>query len=156
MDDLLTDRIDWRVRYLRKQLMEIVKQRKLLVGKHRKRGIITHCCDRLCSILCHWKNCCLKLLVGITKCFLQTASLLVGKLRHTLIWNWNIGQICQIAVEPFTIWLCICILIFQLIIRDQLSCLRIARSILPGRKRSFITTCSGSISKTPTSEERIR
>ena len=105
--------------------MEIVKQRKLLVGKHRKRGIITHCCDRLCSILCHWKNCCLKLLVGITKCFLQTASLLVGKLRHTLIWNWNIGQICQIAVEPFTIWLCICILIFQLIIRDQLSCLRI-------------------------------
>ena len=65
---LLTDRIDWRVRYLRKQLFEIVEQRLMRVGQHCQRRINTHGADAFCSVRSHSQDGVAVILIGIAEC----------------------------------------------------------------------------------------
>ncbi len=51
--NLLTDGIDWRVGYLCKQLLKIIKQRLTVSGQHRKRCICTHRSGSFNAVLCH-------------------------------------------------------------------------------------------------------
>ena len=119
--DLLTDRIDRRIGYLCKHLLKIIKQRLYLAGKHWKRCIGTHGCDRLISGLCHRQNGCLIFFEGITKCLLHSCSFLIGILRYLVIWNVKLCQCDKIAVKPLTIRLAGCIFLFQISIVDELS-----------------------------------
>ena len=48
--DLLADRIDRRIGYLGKELLEVVKQRLMLLGKHSQRTVCTHGRNGLCTI----------------------------------------------------------------------------------------------------------
>ena len=49
-DDFFPDRIDRRVRYLREQLLEIIKQRLIFFGKDSQRCIHTHRADPFGSV----------------------------------------------------------------------------------------------------------
>ena len=83
--DFLTDRIDRRVRYLCKELFEIVEQRLMFFRKHGKRAVSTHGRYRLGTIQCHRQDHGLILLVGVTIGLLQLCTLLLRKPRHPII-----------------------------------------------------------------------
>ena len=55
-DNLLADRVDGRVRYLRKELLEIMEERMIGLAQDRQWRIHTHSCDRLAAVLCHREN----------------------------------------------------------------------------------------------------
>ena len=55
-DDLLTDRVDGRVRYLRKELLEIMDQRVIGLAQNRQRRVHTHSRDCLTAVLRHREN----------------------------------------------------------------------------------------------------
>ena len=52
-NDFLTDCIDWRICNLCKQLLEVVKQRLMTLGKYGQRGVDSHCTRAFSSICCH-------------------------------------------------------------------------------------------------------
>ena len=52
-NDFLADRIDWRVCNLCKQLLEVVKQRLMTLGKYGQRSVDSHCARAFSPICCH-------------------------------------------------------------------------------------------------------
>ena len=115
-NDLFTNRINRRIRYLCEQLLEIMKQRMMCLCQYRKWCIHAHCCNRLCTISRHRKDACLQFLIGITECLLHSLTLYIGELRYFHIWNLKLSKLYQIGIQPCTIRTALCIFFLQGII----------------------------------------
>ena len=72
--DLLTQRVDGRVRDLREQLLEVVEQRLVLAREHGKRRIMPHGSRRLGCIFRHGQYAAAHVLIGIAKYLVELVS----------------------------------------------------------------------------------
>ena len=85
--DFFTYRINGRVRYLRKHLLKVTKQRLVFLGQYGKRRIHTHGADVLGTIQCHAADAVMVFFVGVAECLLQTGALLRCVGRYHLVGN---------------------------------------------------------------------
>ena len=131
-DDLLTDRIDWRVGNLCKKLFEIIKKRTVLFGKHSQRGIHTHGSRSFAAVQRHLQNGFPVLLIGIAKGLLQPCPLFIGKLFHLDVRDLQVMKLYQVAVQPFAVRLFFRIVFFQLFILKDLMLHRIHKKHFSG------------------------
>ena len=86
-NNLLTDRIDRRVGYLGKQLLEVVKQRLMSLIQHRQRCVDTHGSDTLGSVGRHIQDRCTVFLIGVAKSLHQALAFFISIGRHALVRN---------------------------------------------------------------------
>ena len=135
--DLLTDRVDRRVRNLGEKLFKITKQRLPLLRKHRKRNINSHGRDPFSSVFRHSKDRSLHILISITKRLLQAGALFFCIFRYILVRNRKIFQLNQIAVQPLAVWFFVSIFFFQFLIVNHSSRNRIHKKHL-ARMQSFL------------------
>ena len=82
-----TQRIDWRVSYLRKLLAEVVVNDTRLAGEHGKRGIVTHGADRFLAIFTQYADNGVQLFRAVVKLFLVAGEGIIIQLAaaHVLI-----------------------------------------------------------------------
>ena len=109
--DLLTFCIDGRVCYLREQLLEIVEQGLVLLGKGSDGRIHTHGSDLLDTTLRHAADALMVILIGITEGLLQTCALLSCIGHDLLVRDLQIMQLQQVGIQPLTVGLLACILL---------------------------------------------
>ena len=110
--NFLTDCIDWWVCYLCKQLFKISEQWLTFLRKDWNRCIHSHRCGSFGTVLCHCQNRSFHVFIRIAKCFLKLCTLFGSILWHILIRDFQILQLNQITVQPFSIWELICIFFF--------------------------------------------
>ena len=119
--DLLTDRIDGRIGYLRKQLLKIIEQRLMMLRQYSQRYINTHGRSCLTSIRCHAHNGISHIFIIVAECFLQSCSFFRSILLDPLIRDLQVGQTYKVVIQPLTIGLTVCIIFFQFIIINNFS-----------------------------------
>ena len=66
-DDFLTDCVNRGIGNLSENLLEVVKQRLMLVGKHGKRNINTHGGGLFNAVFRHRQNCGFDVLIGVAE-----------------------------------------------------------------------------------------
>ena len=110
--DFLTDCIDRRICNLCKQLFKISEQWLTFLRKHGNRCIHSHRCGSFGTVLCHCQNRSFHVFIRITKRFLKLCTLFSCIFWYILIRDFQILQLNQITVQPFSIWELICIFFF--------------------------------------------
>ena len=118
-DNLLTERVDRRVRDLREQLLEVIEQRLVLLGEDRKRNIVSHGCCRLDAIGRHRKNRVVDILVGIAEDLVESCSHFPAVLRNLLVRDLDIAEVQQVLVKPLAIRRSLCVVLLALLVRDD-------------------------------------
>ena len=96
-----------------------------MLGQNCQRHIDTHGRDGFASIGCHLHNGIFHIFIIITKCFLQSCTLLRSVLLDPLIRDLQIGQIHKVMIQPLTVRLLVCIIFFQFVIINDPSLLGI-------------------------------
>ena len=104
-NDLLPQRVDRRVCHLGKQLLEIMKQRRMMPGQHSQRHIMPHGHRRLRPGARHRKDLLLHVLVGIAKSLVQLVPDLLRVHRDLFIGNGQMIQMQQAVIQPLAVWL---------------------------------------------------
>ena len=117
--DLLTDRVDRRIRNLREQLLKISEQRLAFSRENRKRYVDSHRGDSLSAVLCHRKDRGLDVLICVSERFLEAGALLSCIFRDILVRDLEILQLDQVPVKPLAVRFLIRIFFFQLFIVDH-------------------------------------
>ena len=124
-DDFLSNSVYRRIGYLGKQLLEIVKQRLMLLGQYGQRCIHTHGGNALCPVLCHGKDGGGQILVGVTEGLLHKYAFFFAVDGDLLVGDFQILQLHQIVIQPFAVGLSCRIALFQFVIVDDLALHRI-------------------------------
>ena len=117
--DFLADRVDRRIGDLREELLEVVKQRSGLLGKHCKRRVHAHCGDGFAAGLRHGKYALHDLLIGVAECLLKPAAFIAVVLLHLDVGDLQILQPDEVAVQPFAVRLAGCVGFLQLVVVDD-------------------------------------
>ena len=104
-DHLFTDGIDGRVRHLRKALLEIVEQRRMLIAQHGQRGVGAHSAGRLCACPGHGEDHGVHILILVAEHLLQAGELAAGVAFHLHIGDLQLAELHQIAIDPLTVGL---------------------------------------------------
>ena len=119
--DLFAQGVDGRVGDLGKHLLKVLKQRGMGVAQNGQRGIAAHGTGGLCAVLCHRQDHGGNILVLVAECFLQPYQLVMLVAGHTLVGNLQIGQVDQVAVQPFAVRLAAGVIGFQAFVVHQLT-----------------------------------
>ncbi len=103
--DLLTERVNGRIRNLCEQLLEVIEQQLMLARENRQRHIVSHRSRRLHAVFRHGQNSAADILVGIAEYLVQLIpqELIVG--RNLLVGNRKLREMQQIPVQPFAVGL---------------------------------------------------
>ena len=102
-DHLFADGIDGRVGDLRKALLEVIEQRRMLVAQHSKRGVGAHSAGRLCACPCHGEDHGVHILILVAEHLLQAGELVAGIAFHLHVGNFQPGQLHKVAVDPLAV-----------------------------------------------------
>ena len=97
-DDRFPNGINRRIGNLCEQLLEIVEQRRILLGKRRNRHINTHGCGRFATVQSHWNHHAVHGFIGIAKCTLQPLQFHTVIPERTLVRNFQVCQRIQVVV----------------------------------------------------------
>ena len=135
--NLLTDRVDGRVRYLGEALLEIIEQRLMLVGQGRDGRIDTHGGDALAAVLRHIQNGIAVFLIVVPEGFLKPSSLVRCKLRHPLVGDLQIFELHQVAVQPLAVGLSGSVSFLQRLVVHDLAFYRIHQKHFSGMQALF-------------------
>ena len=76
-NDFLADSVKWRIRYLRKELAEVVEKGRRLLVKRWEWDITSHGSNRLSAFFSHWQYRCTNVLVGVAKCLVKSCKLVL-------------------------------------------------------------------------------
>ena len=115
-DHLFADGVDGRVGDLREPLLEVAEQRRVLAAEHGQRGIGAHGTGRLGSGAGHGQDEGVHVLVLVAEHLLQAGELVAGVAIHLHIGDAQLGQLHQIAVDPFAVGLAAGVELFQLLV----------------------------------------
>ena len=102
-DHLLTQRIDRRVRNLRKQLLEITVQQLMVLRQQSDRSIMPHGNRTLNPIFCHGKDLFLHILVRVSEYLVEAVSRLLAVNTDLLVRDRKPCQMEEAAVQPLSI-----------------------------------------------------
>ena len=102
-DDLLTDRVNRRIRYLGKQLFEIIEQRLVMIGKRRQRDVDAHGGSGLRAVGRHMHDRIPDILIAVAERLLQPHALLRRMLLDPLVGDLQLRQADQIVIEPLPV-----------------------------------------------------
>ena len=115
-DDLFADSVDGRVGHLCEPLLEVVEQRRVLAAQDRQRRVRAHGARRLCAQTGHRQDEVLDLFVFVAEHLLQTGQLVAGVAGDLDVGNFEVLQLDQIAVDPFTVRLAAGVVFLQLLV----------------------------------------
>ena len=114
--NFLTDCVNRWVCNLCKELFEVVEKRLRFFWKNCKRTVCTHCGNWLCAVLCHRKDWCHNIFVGISESLLEFLSFFIWMLLNLHIRNFEVFKTNKITVEPFAVRLFWRIILFEFIV----------------------------------------
>ena len=120
-DDLLAQRVDGRVRDLRKHLLEILAQIRAGVAQNGQRSIVAHGPGGLAAVLGHRQNDRGDVLIPVAERLLQLDKLFFRVAGHLLVGHLQAGQRDEVAVQPLAVGLAAGVVGLQLFVVDQLA-----------------------------------
>ena len=122
--ELFADRVDRRVRHLRKELLEVAEERLPRLREDGERNVRAHGGGRLRAVFRHGDDGLLDLLVGIAEGLVELVAHLLRVGLHLVVRDRQILKVHEILVEPLAVGALRGIVVLELGVVDQ--------ALLPG------------------------